>query len=230
MVSNVFLHVIAFQPLAIFQNMALMHMEDDFTAVRGGAQQPSLKPGRRRKRGSLGDLLSKSHLPPGPDSLKELFNYPVNLVADAFKVSERKDRCLSLLRDGVAEHSDYSGISAEREAKRLLFQVLEEDYDLSVPHEVTKACDIDPDCQDVLIQASDILDNGRSCVFTDIRCQVHPEVQAFCEDALVKADGSQEGQQAVYQKIWDHLLLPETGALAVHEDRFRLNVECCLEC
>ena len=50
---------------------------------------------------------------------------------------------LCLLSEGLIEHSDYSGILAEREAKRLLFQVLDEDCGLCIPYQFTKSCDID---------------------------------------------------------------------------------------
>ena len=162
---------------------------------------------------------SKSHLPPGPANFEELVNYPVDLVDDAFKSNERKQRCMSLLREGLIEHSDYSGISAEREAKRLLFQVLHEDYGLSVPHNFIKSCDIDPDCQAVLVHTSDTLDEQRSCVFKDIREQIHPVAQAFCEEALASADpDSIDLFEAAYKKIFQYLLATENGAFAVNEE------------
>ena len=174
---------------------------------------------RKCKRGSLADLISKSHLPPGPANFEELMNYPVDLVDDAFKSNERKQRCMSLLREGLIEHSDYSGISAEREAKRLLFQVLHEEYGLSVPHHFIKSCDIDPDCQAVLVHASDTLDEQRSCVFKDIREQIHPVAQAFCEEVLASADpDSIDLLEAAYKKIFQYLLATENGAFAVNED------------
>ena len=133
-------------------------------------------------------------------------NYPVDLVDDAFKSNERKQRCMSLLREGLIEHSDYSGISAEREAKRLLFQVI-------------KSCDIDPDCQAALVHASDTLDEQRSCVFKDIREQIHPVAQAFCEEALASADpDSIDLLDAAHKKIFQYLLATENGAFAVNED------------
>ena len=175
---------------------------------------------RKCKRGSLADLMSKEHLPAGPADVHELFNYPEVLVHDAFKKSEWESRLRKLLQDGLIEHSDYSGVSAEREAKRLLFQVLEDNYSFPVPHYFLRACDIDSNCQDVLIQASDLLDGGRSCVFTDIRAQVHPEAQAFCEDVLNKTNcaggDDKEAAEAANQEIFDYLM--QNGEKAVSED------------
>ena len=175
---------------------------------------------RKCKRGSLADLLSKSHLPPGPSNLEQLMNYPADLVADAFRDNERKQCCMCLLQEGLIEHSDYSGISAEREAKRLLLQVLHEDYGFSIQHHFVKSCDIDPECQAVLVHASDTLDESRSCVFKDIREQIHPVAQAFCEETLANVDpDSTDELEAAYRQIWQYLLTTENGASAVSKDR-----------
>eukprot|EP00435_Cladocopium_sp_Y103_P047823 s241_g14.t1 len=175
---------------------------------------------RKCKRGSLADLKSKEHLPAGPADVHELFNYPEVLVHDAFKKRQWETRFRQLLQDGLIEHSDYSGVSAEREAKRLLFQVLEDNYNFPVSHCFLRACDIDSNCQDVLIQASDLLDGGRSCVFTDIRAQVHPEAQAHCEDVLKTINSAaaddMEASQAANQEIFDYLM--QNGEKAVSKD------------
>jgi len=174
---------------------------------------------KRWKKGSVLDVLAKMRLPQGPQSVKELFNYPEQLVQAAFSKPEWQDRCVDLLRWGVVEHSDYSGIFAEREAKRLLFMALGQCKGIHVPHMVRKTCDIDPSSQRVLLHMSEVLDAGESCVFADIRAQLHPEAQEWCLAASPKPEDSIKAKEDAYQAMADFLL--ENGHWAVDQD-------CCL--
>ena len=165
---------------------------------------------RKHKHGSLLDVASRSHLPPGPESLEQLFDFPGDLVDAVFADVSRADRCRRLLMHGVVEHSDYSGICAERESKRLLFQVLREQKRLDVAHVFTKSCDSDAQCQKVLLHMSAVLDGGASCVFTDIRQQVVEDAQNWCtamtpgqEDDGLYAREQVEGR---YKEIQEYLL------------------------
>ena len=192
---------------------------DCFATDFDADEQPS-KPKRQRrvKRGSLADRLARSHLKPGPASVEDLFNYPVELVAAVFQDAERGRRLRELLADGLIEHSDYSGVSAEREAKRLLIQVLAEDHHFKVSRYFIKACDIDEECQKVLVHTSDHLDEGRSCVFTDIREQIHPEAQAFCSDVIAKA--KEAGTEAEFLSAHSDILhyLLQNSSWIVNQD------------
>ncbi|CAE7439049.1 unnamed protein product [Symbiodinium sp. CCMP2592] len=163
-------------------------------AIGNSLDSPSLLPreppqldrsplkGKRYRHGSLADLVSRRNLPPGPRDLGELLNYPLAVVQVLFSDTNRAHRCLALLSQGLTDHSDYSGIGAEREAKRLLLQVLAEQYSVSVDYEYTKSCDIDPCCQQVLCHMSACLDNNASCVFADIRDQIPEEGRGFCSE------------------------------------------------
>ena len=182
----------------------------------GSAQQPKKR--RRWKRGSLMDTLSKYHLPRGAETFEELFNFPVTLLQAAFSQPEWEERCKSLLQRGVVEHSDYSGVFAERESKRLLFQALREEQSFFVPHMVTKTCDNDEVCQSVLIHASQVMDEQCSCVFTDIRSQIHPEAQEWCTAALPNPTDPLQTCENAYTDIANFLL--ENSAWVVDQDRF----------
>lgn len=207
--------------------MAMVGDGDCFAPNGGVEKMTKMTSKKKRKRGSLADRLAHSHLQPGPDSVENLFNYPVELVETIFQDAKRETRLRELLADGLVEHSDYSGISAEREAKRLLIQVLAEEHNFQVPHHVSKACDIDKDCQQVLVEASTVLDEGRSCVFTDIREQIHPEAQAFCSDVIAKAQADVGVDptclESAYSKIFQYLL--QNSSWAVNQDR--LQHSCC---
>ena len=147
---------------------------------------------RKHRHGSLPDLLSRRSLPAGPASVQELFNYPVDIVRVLFQDAERAQRCKRLLKDGIVEHSDYSGIGAERECKRLLLQVLNEDCCFRMDYVYRKSCDIDPRCREVLTHMSHALDEGESCVFCDITHQLVKEGQDWCA-ASDPSDPDQQG-------------------------------------
>ncbi len=187
--------------------------DDDDWFVEGELKQ-GLK--RKWKKGSILDIVSKQHLPKGPGTAEELFNYPESILKDAFVHGAWQDRCKALLSRGVVEHSDYSGVFAEREAKRLLFEALRDHCAVRVPHMVTKTCDSDLLCQDVLLHSSSIQDDFWSCVFTDIRSRIHPDAQAWCDAALPKCDDPLETRQHAYDTIISWLL--ENSNWAVDQD------------
>ncbi|CAE7251503.1 unnamed protein product [Symbiodinium sp. CCMP2456] len=175
--------------------MASLVAPDEWSVANGSSVgSPSLSPGeppqldksplkgKRYRHGSLADLVSRRNLPPGPKDLGELVSYPQDVLRVLFSDADRAHRCISLLSKGLTDHSDYSGIAAEREAKRLLLQVLAEQYCVSVDYEYKKSCDIDPCCQQVLCHMSACLDNNESCVFADIRDQIPEEGRTFCEE------------------------------------------------
>ena len=175
--------------------------------MTGDGLGADLEPLRKRlKRGSLAERFAKQSLPKGPASPAQLFNYPQELVRSVFANSAYADRCMKLLAKGVAEHSDYSGVCAERECRRLLFQVLYQDFGVSFPQVVTRTCDIDKTCQEVLVHLSESQDSSRSCVFTDIRTQIHPEAQAFCSQLVPDENASKEECEASFKSIWDYLM------------------------
>lgn len=194
-----------------------MHCPDDdwFTDPLDPDAQTRAKK-RKWKKGSILDVVGKMGLPQGPQSVEELFNYPIQLVQAAFSKPEWQDRCAALLRWGVVEHSDYSGIFAEREAKRLLFMALSQCNGIHVPHMVTKTCDIDPGSQRILLRMSEALDDGESCVFADIRSQLHPEAQQWCFAAVPSHDDSIKAKEEAYRAMWS--FLAENGDWAVDQD------------
>lgn len=181
--------------------------------------QDAQKQGSKRKwkKGSVLDVVARRRLPQGPKSVEELFDYPNQLVQAAFSKPEWQGRCADLLRWGVVEHSDYSGIFAEREAKRLLFLALGQSHGIHVPHMVRKTCDIDPGSQRFLLHMSETLDDGESCVFADIRSQLHPEAQEWCSAAVPSPSDSTKAKEDAYQAMSD--FLAQNGDWAVDQDR-----------
>lgn len=195
-----------------------MHCPDeDWFADPLDPDAPNRANKRKWKKGSVLDVVAKMRLPRGPTSVEELFNYPIQLVQAAFSKPEWRDRCGDLLRWGVVEHSDYSGIFAEREAKRLLFMALGQCAGIHVPHMVTKTCDIDPGSQRFLLHMSEMLDDGESCVFADIRSQLHPEAQEWCFAAVPSPDDPIKTKEGAYQAMSD--FLAANGDWAVDQDR-----------
>ncbi|CAE7548869.1 unnamed protein product [Symbiodinium natans] len=189
-----------------------------------------LTPAGRRRRflhGSLADLSARSTLPSGPASLTELFNYPVSLVEKLCSTGYAASQCKRLLADGIVQHSDYSGIGAEREVKRLLLQVLREEHALEIPHMFTKSCDIDVHCQEVLKHASHILDKGSSCVFADIMHQLVPEAQNWCAQMIADMpERNLEEQCKINKEILEFLM---QNMWVVDKDSLLTSVSDC-EC
>ena len=181
--------------------------------VAGGSSHSQARR-KRVKRGSLAERVCQQSLPKGPASVAELFDYPSGLLQSVFANSTFADRCVKLLSKGVAEHSDYSGVCAERESKRLLCQALGEDFGIHVPHVVTKTCDIDRICQQVLVHLSESQDSRGSCVFSDIRTQIHPEAQAYCSQHLPNDRATKEQSEASFKLIWDYLMANASWAVS----------------
>ena len=142
-----------------------------------------------------------------------LFDFPQDMLKSIGEV----DGCLmALLNHGVLEGSDYSGVFAEREAKRLLFGALGELYGFRVRHLVSRTCDLDQFSQAVLAQASsDLQDGGSSCVFTDIRKQVHIQAQGVLEALTPNGEIAKEEGLAAYASTQS--FLQENGKWAVEE-------------
>ena len=180
-----------------------------------GSAIPCPAKGRFRQ-GSLLQQMACERLPPGPASLEELFNFPSDLLKVCFDVPKFQARCRALLKHGIVEHSDYSGVHAEREVKRLLLQAMREDYGMEVAHCVTKTCDNDRDCQKVLLAASEMLDDSRSCVFPDILCQISEDAQAVVAALQPPVGATREVKQAAHEAVRDWLF--QNGDAAVAQD------------
>ena len=171
---------------------------------------------RKHRQGSLLDQAARADLAPGPATLAEMFNFPSDLVRTCFAAPQFEDRCRRLLQHGIVEHSDYSGIHAEREAKRLLLQTLLEECDMNVPHIVSKTCDIDSHAQTVLLEASRELDGGESCVFPDVHCQIPAEAQAYIQALQPQPEDSKEVKRAAHEAVRRWLL--DNASAVVNQD------------
>ena len=168
---------------------------------------------RKHRHGSLGDLASKAHLPNGPMSVQELFNYPSDIVATLFKDADREHHARELLGEGLFETSDYSGMHCEGEAKRLLFQAI---WNVSgwKPkfNVVSRCCDNAALPQKVLVAASHEIHDSHSCVMTDIHSYINAEGNAVI-DLIEPAEG--EGSVAEradrYRKIEEWIMMNKSS-------------------
>ena len=107
---------------AFLKMSSLLPPDEWFEATGSSLDSPSLSPseplqcdrsplkGKRYRHGSLADLVSRRSLPPGPRDLGELLNYPQSVVQVLFSDANRAHRCLTLLSQGLTDHSDYSGL------------------------------------------------------------------------------------------------------------------------
>ncbi len=111
-----------------------------------------LVPAQTRWSGHDGLARRAEGLPPGPESLAELFAWP---ASTASRLSEcEKERVLLLVSDGVGIYSDYSGMDTFRECFELTLGAITEstlpdvaDYDPSWLRSVltfARACDYAP--------------------------------------------------------------------------------------
>ena len=194
-------------------------MSRDFVCNKPGIEPATARgePARKRFRhGSLLDSISRSSLPAGPQSLQELFNFPSHILEVCFQRDGFQQRFRKLLEHGVVEYSDYSGVFAERQAKAMLFQTLREDWNLDVVHTVLRMCDLDRQCQRVLLHASNTLDAGTACVFPDVRMQVTEASQEHLDACVPCKDLPTELRSRAYHEMRAWLL--SNGHSAVDQD------------
>ncbi|CAE7253113.1 unnamed protein product [Symbiodinium necroappetens] len=180
-------------------------------------RSPRTSPHKRRyKQGSLADHLSTLHCQAGPGNLFELFDFPKEHVRTMSKHPELLARACQLLEHGIVHSSDYAGMLAEREGMRLLLQALHEEASCSGSYTFTRACDIDRDCQQLLLHSAQTQDQGQSCIFLDICQQIHPTAQAWCQACLPKAEDSSESCAAAYDSMDE--FLRANGSWAVDQE------------
>ena len=191
------------------------HLDPDLALGSNVALHVSKK---KRKQGSVSDQLAQLHLPPGPSSLAELLEYPKQHVQTIAREPELLQRVCTLLQRGIVHSSDYSGMLAEREGLRLLAQGLHDEVGVSVPYQFCRACDIDKECQALLVHSSRHQDDGCSCVFQDIREQIHPHAQAWCQACVPSENRSKECFAAAFESM--DAFLAANGDWAVDQDGF----------
>ena len=199
----------------------------DHKQVASDLRSPRASPRKRRyKQGSLEDQLSTLHCQAGPSSLSELFDFPKQHVATMCKQPELLARACQLLEHGIVHSSDYAGMLAERAGMCLLLQALCEEAMCSVPYTFTRACDIDRDCQQLLLHSAQKQDQGQSCVFQDIREQIDPRGQAWCQACLSNPEDGPESCAAAYNSMDE--FLEANGSWAVDQAGFCCPAMSCL--
>ena len=138
--------------------------------------------------GSLEHRASQSCLPAGPSNVQELMEWPLSVVRMAFERPGWEARRRALLEPGIWEASDYSGVFAEHEARRLLFQAISILSGWAPRQHVSgRVCDSDENVQKLLLHMSKSESGGNMCVMPDINGMVAPLAQGV-QDALAPDD------------------------------------------
>ena len=85
-------------------------------------------PGKRArpKAGSIQDRIARSHLPSGPETAEELFDWPTFIVKQIAQCPQRIQRLSTFLEHGLRMTSDYAGMDCAAEALTQLEQAMEE--------------------------------------------------------------------------------------------------------
>lgn len=143
-------------------------VEDDFAVL----QQMPKRPPRDQ---------SSSALPAGPQSLADIMDWPSSLVTTtlAHVGTSGVDRLRNLLKHGVLNTTDYSGIDGPREVAHQLAPVLGRALNMKVCMPFVRSCDNDKVPQRVLKWAAEHLDSNHTCVFADILDAMDPDAREF---------------------------------------------------
>ena len=177
---------------------------------------PVLASRKRCRQGSLADDISQNMWPAGPACLDELFSYPEQHLETIAQKPELMSRLSHLVQHGVVHSSDCARMLAEREGLRLVLQAVQERTGSHIPYRFARACDLDQECQRFLWHSAQVQDNGQSCLFADIRCQIHVHAQDWCASCVPDA-GSSPGDKVKSYRMMDDFLRAN-GSWAVDQD------------
>ena len=149
-------------------------VDDDFEALALLESQPQL---------SIDSMML-----PGPTSPQSLCDWPCDILARLCSVDERRDILFKLLEVGGLHTTDYSGFDSPREtvtqvlvAVGLLLKVVR-------PQKFVRSCDLAKLPQKTLTWASYNLDDGQSCVLSNIEaCLSAQDLQTL--DSMIPHQG-----------------------------------------
>ena len=168
-------------------------------------------PGKRArpKAGSIQDRIARSHLPNGPETAEELFDWPTFIVKQIAQCPQRIQRLSTFLEHGLRMTSDYAGMDCAAEALTQLEQAMEEV--LLRPAGEPKsafifnyACDIARLPQGVLKKQQKL--RGRGCIFKDILDRLPAAMQKSLQELDPPEDASPEESQQAYEAMFLLLL------------------------
>lgn len=118
---------------------------------------------------------------PGPQSLRELFEWPQAAIRGLSY--EDRLRLKALSADRAIVYSDYSGCDCFREALSAAWRELAKGPE-QIPADAftwRRACDYAPACQRILCAMSKLNDGGNSCVLNDINDRLAPSARAVLD-------------------------------------------------
>ena len=144
------------------------------------------KVGKRRQNGNLkmgsASWLSSMHrFRSGPTTIEELYKWHLSM-ADHLSHPDTPGtlaNAIDMLRHGLEKYSDFSGVRFDCEAFTLLYESLEEhlspykkSWSLEKFAVHTHSCDISQPCVNTLIELSDEMDQGCSCVTRGVESRI----------------------------------------------------------
>ena len=142
-------------------------------------------PRKRQRAGSIGSRYHNRDLQPGPTSVDEAFNWPLDKVEKVVGDQERKLRLMSFMMHGVGFTSDYSGFDCPRECLTQLdtaFTIKDWPWQgQGQRFEFLRSCDRAQSPQSVLLHLARVNDKGCSCVFSDINDRLDEETTVLVD-------------------------------------------------
>lgn len=124
--------------------------------------------------------------PPGPSDLEGLFNWPEDHLRTIIAHKDRCSRLQAVVRRGIVNTTDYSGMDSPREVCFMLEHAMRAEFAWggSVPRPLLRfirSCDWAKVPQGVLVQMSTELDSRQSCVFPSLEARLPNEASALLD-------------------------------------------------
>jgi hypothetical protein len=145
-------------------------------------------------------------LPPGPQSVEELYDWPLNNARILAENSDAIARLHSLLVGKITVYGDYSGYMSEKEALTLGFEGLRVvcDWKTLVTSSLVfaRACDVLPLQLNTLCEISRLGTGSTMCVFDDVVRHVIPEAAALISAMVPLSCGLKTVRNYANQLTW----------------------------
>jgi hypothetical protein len=193
--------------------------------------------GLRRKSWAVVRAARADTFPPGPQTEKELQEWPLSVARSLFQSGKREDeemkhRFMTHLLRRATMYSEYPGFDCQRAALELGLEAIfmENSWSMELPLTVHHTCDFGVVQSSVLTRASHEIDGSKVCHFKDILSRIGPMEQVWIAAALPSEHATLEVQKEAYAAIGLWLkenrkwVFPEnaTDHCEVHNKR------CCL--
>ena len=156
--------------------------------------------------GSMDWEVKKARMPPGPSSVQELYEWPVQHFKDldTHGGPEWGVRLFECLMFGAEVKTDYSGADFVREAFSIVGQQFMRELDndnlvFKPPFTFVRSCDNQKLQQSVLCDIAKQIDGDRSCVFADIGDRLPPVIAK----RLDEIENGEHPRSAAQEQVWE---------------------------